>query len=850
MIRALVCVLCAAVASASKSPQDLMDFALFEWFWEHDGATAVEMSPAGGGTALQDASSDWMLFIAHTPSPEWDPTQTVTLFDREGLRVWYSGLNITCEWTSAGGGFRRVIVQSGVAADRAFVVTFIGDDATGIETKWGVTGERLATTRRGSLPSATQTTQMPVPTELRATSERVVYGETRAGGERPLPGSRTHGVWFWAGDNVNMIPNRWPHRASVAFDFRRWGENEAPGNFGEAEVALSLTGPKTAVYRSLPVVDRQPGHEGVNLERWSQVIDAARAGRPVVRLVEGDSTSGYYGGDYVADMSVMPRFGDELGVRLLQRPVDQDARSAALEVLMLGTLTPNLNIESTWAWRGRDTGAEKHLVVDTPDAFGISADVHRLGFAGRFRKRPAAGIADTDESTFGNWNYPNALEAGESGTLEIASVIYGAQASQLRAGFSRQWRFPWLRAGDPFRLYSIVLPGLSDTIEGSARFDLEIARDNGSPLPFAATLTADRLSEAEPDPQLRKRIRYDLPTDLAQVGVPFDSIEQDRTVTVPTLALGSSQSASDAYVIHSVPIVLSEIDSSGITFEESGLPARLENARMRYEGPINVFYHGIINESVEGSISFLRLGIGGTNVIEQAAKYHSRTDDYALAERYEGAALVLMKGALLQGEGRPLIAVSHVDGFNSLRDSAISADEWERHARACLEYWRAVADLAGADIVYLFRGFHFLTMGDNFAVFTDRMLNLANEYDFVCAVDPRELYGQEAIERNRALWGLYDASGAVDAVHQSWQGAAANWISIYEFAGVSSDGCFARCNAADFSPPCGVLTFADVSTFVQYFGDGLTGADLASPFGEFTFADVSAFLSAFTSGCP
>lgn len=58
------------------------------------------------------------------------------------------------------------------------------------------------------------------------------------------------------------------------------------------------------------------------------------------------------------------------------------------------------------------------------------------------------------------------------------------------------------------------------------------------------------------------------------------------------------------------------------------------------------------------------------------------------------------------------------------------------------------------------------------------------------------------------------------------------------------------CNDADFAPPLGQLTFADISAFLGAFTANDPAADLAAPTGSFTFADISAFLSAFAAGCP
>jgi hypothetical protein len=55
---------------------------------------------------------------------------------------------------------------------------------------------------------------------------------------------------------------------------------------------------------------------------------------------------------------------------------------------------------------------------------------------------------------------------------------------------------------------------------------------------------------------------------------------------------------------------------------------------------------------------------------------------------------------------------------------------------------------------------------------------------------------------------------------------------------------------ADLAAPFGVLTFADISAFLEAFNTMDRAADLAAPFGVFTFADISAFLAAFQAGCP
>lgn len=58
------------------------------------------------------------------------------------------------------------------------------------------------------------------------------------------------------------------------------------------------------------------------------------------------------------------------------------------------------------------------------------------------------------------------------------------------------------------------------------------------------------------------------------------------------------------------------------------------------------------------------------------------------------------------------------------------------------------------------------------------------------------------------------------------------------------------CNAADFSPPFGVLNFFDVSAFLNAYNAGGPAADLADPAGVFNFFDVSAFLALYNAGCP
>jgi hypothetical protein len=58
------------------------------------------------------------------------------------------------------------------------------------------------------------------------------------------------------------------------------------------------------------------------------------------------------------------------------------------------------------------------------------------------------------------------------------------------------------------------------------------------------------------------------------------------------------------------------------------------------------------------------------------------------------------------------------------------------------------------------------------------------------------------------------------------------------------------CNPADLAPPCGSLTFADITTFLTAFNDMDPIADFEAPAGEYTFADIAAFLNAFVFGCP
>jgi hypothetical protein len=58
------------------------------------------------------------------------------------------------------------------------------------------------------------------------------------------------------------------------------------------------------------------------------------------------------------------------------------------------------------------------------------------------------------------------------------------------------------------------------------------------------------------------------------------------------------------------------------------------------------------------------------------------------------------------------------------------------------------------------------------------------------------------------------------------------------------------CGPADLEEPFGVLTFADVSSFLAAFSSGGSDADVAPPFGQLTFADISGFVSAFVAGCP
>ncbi len=58
------------------------------------------------------------------------------------------------------------------------------------------------------------------------------------------------------------------------------------------------------------------------------------------------------------------------------------------------------------------------------------------------------------------------------------------------------------------------------------------------------------------------------------------------------------------------------------------------------------------------------------------------------------------------------------------------------------------------------------------------------------------------------------------------------------------------CSAADLATPYGVLTFADVATFLDAYDAQDPAADLASPIGVFSFSDVAAFLAAFSAGCP
>ncbi len=58
------------------------------------------------------------------------------------------------------------------------------------------------------------------------------------------------------------------------------------------------------------------------------------------------------------------------------------------------------------------------------------------------------------------------------------------------------------------------------------------------------------------------------------------------------------------------------------------------------------------------------------------------------------------------------------------------------------------------------------------------------------------------------------------------------------------------CNAADLSPPRGVLDFSDALVFLGAFGSGGAEADLAEPLGVLDFSDALAFLTAFGDGCP
>lgn len=62
--------------------------------------------------------------------------------------------------------------------------------------------------------------------------------------------------------------------------------------------------------------------------------------------------------------------------------------------------------------------------------------------------------------------------------------------------------------------------------------------------------------------------------------------------------------------------------------------------------------------------------------------------------------------------------------------------------------------------------------------------------------------------------------------------------------------CAADLCSADLAPPFGVLTFTDISTFIEAFNSMDRAADFAAPFGEFTFNDIATFLSAFQAGCP
>ncbi len=55
---------------------------------------------------------------------------------------------------------------------------------------------------------------------------------------------------------------------------------------------------------------------------------------------------------------------------------------------------------------------------------------------------------------------------------------------------------------------------------------------------------------------------------------------------------------------------------------------------------------------------------------------------------------------------------------------------------------------------------------------------------------------------------------------------------------------------ADLAAPFGVLTFSDISAFLEAFTNMDRAADFAPPIGEFTFADISAFVAAFQAGCP
>lgn len=56
------------------------------------------------------------------------------------------------------------------------------------------------------------------------------------------------------------------------------------------------------------------------------------------------------------------------------------------------------------------------------------------------------------------------------------------------------------------------------------------------------------------------------------------------------------------------------------------------------------------------------------------------------------------------------------------------------------------------------------------------------------------------------------------------------------------------CRSADFAPPCGSLTFADINQFLAWFNNADPRANLIAP-SALTFADVTGFLSAFSRGC-